>query len=257
MAVDRFTGQGTPLTQGGLDASAQLIKVDLPTLWAVVFTETSGCGFFSDRRPKVLFERHIFHRLTGGRFDADDPDVSQPTPGGYGPSGAHQYDRLAAAIALDEQAALQSVSWGLGQIMGENYHAAGFANVKDMVTAMVAGEDMQLRAMGSFINFHGMEASLQAQNWTSFARVYNGPNFAANNYDGHLRHFHDTFAAGPLPDLRVRALQIRLMFKGFNPGTIDGVVGPKTREALREFEASDQGPGDPPIDDALLDRLSR
>jgi N-acetylmuramidase/Putative peptidoglycan binding domain len=257
MVADLFTGPGAPLTQDGLDKSTQLIDVNQPTLWAVIFTETSGSGFFSDRRPKILFERHIFHRLTGGRFDADDPDVSQPTPGGYGPSGAHQYDRLAAAMVLDRQKALQSASWGLGQVMGENCNVAGFANVEEMVTAMVTGEDMQLRAMASFIKSQGMAASLQAQNWSSFARAYNGPNFAANDYDGHLRHFHDTFAAGPLPDLRVRALQILLMYKGFSPGTIDGVMGPKTRGALREFEASNGGPSDPPIDDGLLNRLSR
>jgi hypothetical protein len=257
MTVDPFIGSGTSLTQDGLDKSSDLVGVTAPTLWAIIFAETSGCGFFRDRRPKILFERHIFHRLTGGRFDADDPDVSQPTPGGYGPSGAHQYDRLAAAVLLDRQAALQSASWGLGQIMGENCNAAGFANVEEMVTAMIAGEDRQFRAMASFIKSQGMEVSLRAQNWTSFARAYNGPNFAANNYDGHLRHFHDTFAAGPLPDLRVRTLQILLMFKNFDPGTIDGVMGPKTREALRRFEASDEGPGDPPIDDALLKRLSR
>jgi N-acetylmuramidase/Putative peptidoglycan binding domain len=257
VAADPFTGLGTPLTQDGLDKSTQLINVNPPTLWAVIFTETSGYGFFSDRRPKILFERHVFHRLTGGRFDADDPDVSQPTPGGYGPSGPHQYDRLAAAMVLDRQAALQSASWGLGQIMGENCHVAGFANVEEMVTAMVTGEDMQLRAMTSFIKSQGMVASLQEQNWASFARTYNGPHFAANDYDGHLRHFHDTFAAGPMPELRVRALQILLMYKGFNPGTIDGVMGPKTREALRELEASNGGTSDLPIDDRLLNRLSR
>jgi hypothetical protein len=257
MAADPFTGPGTPLTQDGLDESTQLINVNPPTLWAAIFTETSGCGFLSDHRPKILFERHVFHRLTRGRFDEDDPDVSQQTRGGYGPSGAHQYDRLAAAMVLDRQAALQSASWGLGQIMGENCQAAGFANVEEMVAAMVTGEDMQLRAVASFIKSHGMAASLQAQKWTSFARTYNGAHYAANNYDGHLRHFHDTFAAGPLPDLRVRALQILLMYKGFNPGTIDGVMGPKTKEALREFEASNGGPSDPPIDDGLLNRLSR
>jgi hypothetical protein len=252
-----FTGPGTPLTQDGLDRSAEIVGVNAPTLWAVIFTETSGCGFFGDRRPKILFERHIFHRLTGGRFDADDPDISQPTPGGYGPSGAHQYDRLTAAILLDRQTALQSASWGLGQIMGENCHAAGFANVEDMVAAMVASEDMQFRAMVTFIKSHGMEVSLQCQNWTSFARAYNGPNFAVNNYDGHLQHFHDTFSAGPLPNLRVRSLQILLMFKGFDPGTIDGVMGPKTREALRKFEVVNGASSDSSIDDALLNRLAQ
>src|SRR5271157_1553905 len=110
-----FAGPGAPLTSEGMSRSSDAVGVGLPEMWSVVSVETSGCGFLPDRRPKILFERHIFHRLTSGRFDADDPDVSQPSQGGYGPSGTHQYDRLAAAIQLDRAAALQSTSWGLGQ----------------------------------------------------------------------------------------------------------------------------------------------
>src|SRR5262245_60865637 len=95
-----FSGKALALTSGGLDEASHTAGVGLPELWAVMSVETSGCGFLPDRRPKLLFERHIFHRLTGGQFDAEDPDVSQPSPGGYGPSGANQYERLAAAIQL-------------------------------------------------------------------------------------------------------------------------------------------------------------
>ena len=72
-----------------------------------------------DRRPQILFERHIFHRLTDGKFD--DGQISDPAAGGYGARGAAQYDRLALALAKDADAALQSASWGIGQIMGMNY----------------------------------------------------------------------------------------------------------------------------------------
>jgi hypothetical protein len=89
-----FTGAGAPLSQNGVEAVASSVSVGLPELLAVLTVETSGCGFLADRRPKILFERHVFSRLTSHRFDADDPDVSQPSPGGYGPSGAHQYERL-------------------------------------------------------------------------------------------------------------------------------------------------------------------
>ncbi len=47
----------------------------LPELWAVLSVETSGCGYLPDKRPKILFERRVFSRLTGHRFDADDPDM--------------------------------------------------------------------------------------------------------------------------------------------------------------------------------------
>jgi hypothetical protein len=43
-------------------------------------------------------------------------------------------------MTFDEQAALESASWGLGQVMGFNAKTAGFADVHAMVDAMVAGE---------------------------------------------------------------------------------------------------------------------
>src|SRR6266404_5494739 len=117
-----FQGKGLALSQLGIDNATRPIGVSPAELWTVLQVETSGCGFLPDRRPVILFERHIFHRLTGGLFD--DGDISDPTPGGYGATGSHQLDRLAQAIALDRNAALQSASWGIGQIMGQNYARA-------------------------------------------------------------------------------------------------------------------------------------
>lgn len=110
-----FQGAATALSSDGLNRAAGNIGVHAPEVWTVLGVETSGCGFLPDRRPQILFERHIFHRLTGGQYD--DGQISNPTPGGYGAYGAHQYDRLALAITKDRNAALQSASWGIGQIM--------------------------------------------------------------------------------------------------------------------------------------------
>jgi hypothetical protein len=92
-----FVGKSRALSPVGIGAAAATLKVGTPEIWTVIGVETSGCGFLPDRRPQILFERHIFHRLTNGRFD--DSDISDPTPGGYGPSGAGQYDRLARALS--------------------------------------------------------------------------------------------------------------------------------------------------------------
>src|SRR5262245_27969231 len=99
-----FQGNGPPLSSDGLAAVANNLSVSAPEIWTVMAVETSGCGYLPDRRPQILFERHIFHRLTGGQYD--DGDISDPTAGGYGPRGAAQYDRLARAIAKDRSAAL-------------------------------------------------------------------------------------------------------------------------------------------------------
>jgi N-acetylmuramidase len=191
------------LSSDGLAGVASALGVHAPEIWAVLAVETKGCGYLPDRRPQILYERHIFHRLTGGRFD--DGDISDGSPGGYGPTGAHQYERLAAAIKKDtgiavRTAALQSASWGLGQIMGENFAAAGFQKVEDMVRSMSQSEDAQLAAMGSFLATAKLRASLQAHDWTTFARRYNGPNFAINRYDVRLNGEFQKFSVGALPD---------------------------------------------------------
>lgn len=253
--MPEFAVAGTALSSGGLDEASQTCGVELPAIWSVVSVETVGCGYLPDRRPKILFERHIFHRLTNGRFDADDPDISQPTSGGYGLGGAHQYDRLAAAIQLDRTAALQSASWGLGQIMGMNFQAAGFGGVEEMVAGIVASEDGQLLAMAKFIVANGMGESLQNRDWPGFARRYNGPNYAANDYDGKLQHFYQRYADGDTPNLQVRAAQIYLRYKGSPNLAVDGVVGPSTTAAVGQFQQSAGVPQTGTVDDVLITQL--
>lgn len=254
--MSEFQGPGLPLSTDGFGAACDVIGVGAAELWSVVSVETSGCGYLVDRRPKILFERHYFSRLTGHKYDADDPDVSQPTQGGYGAPGAHQYDRLGIAIGLDRNAALQSASWGMGQIMGANFAAAGFGDVETMVTAMVASENGQLTAMVAFAKANGLDKFLSAHDWAGFARRYNGPNYAANNYDGLLQNFFERYSNGPLPDLRVRAVQVYLTYKGFPPGSIDGVLGNNTTLAIRKFQQSIGKPQTGVIDDQLLADLS-
>src|SRR5215469_11061071 len=147
MAILAFQGSAAPLSSEGLAAVASNLSVYGAEIWTVLAVETSGCGFLSDRRPQVLFERHIFLRLTNGQYE--DGDISDAVPGGYGPRGTPQYDRLALAMRKDRSAALQSASWGIGQIMGMNYARAGFGDVEAMVDAMIESEDRQLGAMSA------------------------------------------------------------------------------------------------------------
>jgi hypothetical protein len=249
-----FQGAGRPLSTDGLSAVSSKLGVYAPEIWTVLAVETSGCGYLPDHRPQILFERHIFHRLTKGKYD--DHDISNPVAGGYGESGAHQYDRLGLAIAKNRSAALQSCSWGIGQIMGENYALAGFANVENMVAAMSESEDQQLAAMGNFLVGSRLDIPLKAHNWASFARGYNGPNYIVNRYDVRLNAEFQKYSAGVVPDLNVRAAQLYLTYMRFHPGRVDGIAGTHTLSALADFQAQHGLPITSTIDSEAVAQLS-
>ncbi len=76
MALE-FTGAAAPLTGSGLTRATQRLQVGGAEVRAVLKVETSGCGFLSDRRPQILFERHIFRRKIQGRAaDKVSPDTT-------------------------------------------------------------------------------------------------------------------------------------------------------------------------------------
>lgn len=232
-----FRGRALPLDLDGIKAATELLQVGVAELVAVGTVETKGFGFLPDRRPLILFERHIFSKRTGGKFDASHPGISNPKPGGYGAGGASQYDRLAEAVALDRDAALCSASWGLGQVMGFNAKVAGYNSAEEMVAAMLDSENAHLMAMAKFIS-HSQAAvtALRGHDWATFAKIYNGPQYAINKYDVKLKAAFQGFEAGIFPDIHVRTAQAFLSYLGYHPGGVDGLIGPRTRAALNDFQ---------------------
>lgn len=173
---------------------AKLLNVTPALIQAVVAVECNGKGFLSDGRPKILFERHWFYKLTPLPVSKTRPDISNPRSGGY-VSGAREWDRLNAAISFDRTAALKSASWGLGQVMGFNYRAAGYSDVEDFVAAMHVSEGKQLEAMMNFIKANpSMLSALRDRNWQKFAYYYNGPAYRKNDYDNKLAAAYQKFS---------------------------------------------------------------
>ena len=241
-----FVGKKRPISSSGLsDALLQIgLKADeAAVIWSVIDVETSGitqgCGFRADGRPQILFERHIFRRETGGRFDKIAPHLSGPQ-GGYG-GLATQYGKLEEAVSLCEDAglspepALRATSWGLGQVMGFNAAVAGFASATEMVKAMQDSEDAQIMAMARFMRSQNLHKALLRRDWAAFARGYNGKSYAQNRYDIKLEQSYARLSSGSMPNLQLRAAQIALLYLGFAPGKIDGVIGQRTRNAISSF----------------------
>lgn len=225
-----------PLDSLGVANALRIIGAEALRMWAVLGVETCGCGFRPDRRPKILFERHIFSRETQARWDGSHPDISNASPGGYERGGPDQYARLQKAMALDRHAALRSTSWGVGQVMGVNATAAGFADVERMVEAMAQSENAQLEGMARFIVHKGLDDSLRDADWKRFAQGYNGKDYWKRGYERLLADEQERLERNGLPDLRVRAAQEYLTFLGFDPRGVDGRMGDYTRAAMNRFQ---------------------
>ena len=81
------------------------------------------------------------------------------------------------APKTDENAAYESISMGMGQIMGFNYADAGYNSAKEMYDDFSTGNEEQIRGMVTFISNYNNGKALQALqdgNLESFISQYNG-----------------------------------------------------------------------------------
>lgn len=185
------------LDKKSYDAAATLLGTDVATIKAVATVETSGKAFDDLGRPRILFERHYFHRLTHGRHDHLHPDISSPHAGGYGKFSI-QFTKLEKAYRLDPDAALQSASWGRFQIMGTHFQTAGFASVQRFVLALARSEAAHLSAFAAFVLADkAMHAALKKRDWAAFAKAYNGKGYKKNDYDTKLAKAYQAQASHP------------------------------------------------------------
>lgn len=189
MIPKEFRGRAARLVDVDLPRVGHMLGVGEDEIHAVLDVEARGSGFDSRGRPTMLFEPHLFWRELGG-------SVAKRTRAaalglayekwGTKPYPADSYPRLVQAMAIDETAAIRSASWGLGQLLGSNHRAAGYATPQLMVAAFCDSEAAQLEGMAMFIKAGGLDKHLRAHAWAAFARLYNGPGYAKNKYDTRL-----------------------------------------------------------------------
>lgn len=245
-----LTGPGLTLSPSDIVAAAAKLGCLREAVEAVLTVETGGAGgFLADGtgRPRILLEAKHFGDATGHQFDATNPLISCGVQNWkLYQGGAAEYGRLQEAMALDEDAALESTSWGLFQILGSNGVSMGYGSVQGFVTAMVASEAEQLDAFVMFCRINHLTEALGGLDWATFARGYNGPAYRVNAYDTKLEAAFQR-AAGVKPPIgisrlgstgsAVRAIQVALINHGFPCGTVDGIFGRATELALRRFQS--------------------
>lgn len=177
------------------DAAVKL-RCEVAAIKAVAHVESRGDGFMiwkGEEVPKILFERHIFHRLTDGRYDKSHPHLSNENPGGYGAESI-QHDKLTEAVTLDREAALQSASWGKFQVMGFNWEMVGYPDLQTFINAAYNSEADHLNMFIGFVMANKIDDEIREKRWEDFARKYNGPAYKKNNYHIKMKSAYESFS---------------------------------------------------------------
>jgi len=236
---------------------AEEFGIEPAALLAVAAVESAGNVFAvieGRQEPLIRFEGHYFDRRLAGEAQerARAEGLASPQAGAVRNPGsqAARWKLIERAAAIDRKATYESVSWGLGQVMGAHWEWLGFADVDALVTEARQGAAGQARLMARFIEKAGLAEALRDHDWEKFAHGYNGPGFRKNDYHTKLASAHRRYASGEtggevesVPALlgngstgeAVRGLQQKLSALGY-PLAADGIFGDDTEEAVQAFQ---------------------
>ena len=105
------------------------------------------------------------------------------------------YKRLVKAYQLNQNAALESCSWGSFQIMGEYWSIMKYASVKEFTRAISRSPKEQIKAFVRYIEHVNprVKKHLKSHNWAGAASAYNGPGYRDNNYDVKLEAAYEKY----------------------------------------------------------------
>lgn len=225
-------------------------------LLAVVDVESAGRAFWKiggRNLPAVRPEAHKFYdRLNGAkRKKAVAAGLANPRAGAIKVPGswAAVYDVVERMVAIDRSAAYESCSWGVGQVMGFHWQRLGYPSVEALVKSCqtVEGQvDCMVRYVEEFkLRDELLQGGSSAASWKAFAKAYNGPAGVSRGYHKLMAAAYKRYA-GKSPttaggsDEEVLLIQKKLKAAGYYAGSLDGISGPKTVAAIRNFQ-KDQG----------------
>ena len=239
-------------TADEIERTAREFGLEPKALLAIAEVESGGQVFAridGRNEPLIRFEGHYFdRRLSGVKQErARAAGLASPTAGAVANprSQVGRWRLVEQAAEIDRDAAYESISWGLGQVMGAHWRWLGFDSVDGLVAEARSGAAGQARLMARYIDKSGLTSALNAHDWEAVGHGYNGPGFAKNGYHLKLAEAYRQQVEGPAPGDRlmktgsrgelVMALQDDLVALGYTVDT-DGIYGPGTAEAVAKFQ---------------------
>jgi hypothetical protein len=176
-----------------IESFANKHSIDPNKLIALISVESSANAFDGDH-PTVRFECLKYNQRT----IKDSEKVSCKTDiYKYGNSEDTNKAAFLRALEINSENAMLSSSYGLAQIIGENYDLIKYPSVKKYYEDMF-NEEKQIEAFLIFISQSSMifnELKSDDTDWANIAESYNGKNYADNNYDVKLKNTYESLIA--------------------------------------------------------------
>lgn len=142
------------------------IGVEPEALAAFVSVESGGSGFNNDGKLIIQFEPSYFYKRTNVMINNG---VSWQ---------AVEWKAFNEAFRINTNAAMESTSIGLGQVMGAHWKRLGYSSVGEMWDDAKKGEDRQIYQMAEFIRTDArLIKALKEKNWHLVATYYNGAGY--------------------------------------------------------------------------------
>jgi hypothetical protein len=179
----RFTNINAPaVNNADILSFASRLGCTTKQIRAVAAVESGGAAYDKNGRPKILFERHLFHRQTGGKWSPSS--FSDPKSGGY---SEDSWAKLGTACAKDPDAAFGSCSWGKFQVLGLHWSKLGYAGPYELAFSTVADEGEHYELLARYIEAFGLVEELRAlsrdpDDCRAFASGYNGSGYEKYAY---------------------------------------------------------------------------
>ena len=177
---------------------------------SVLCVESGGRGFGADGRMIIRFENHYFFNYWGSkneslyqrhfRYDSTQAwrnheyrlSPSSPWLPVHTGQQSDEWKVFQFASQFDRTAAMMSISMGSPQIMGANYTILNYSSVEQMYYDFQSDIRNQIAGLFRYIKGRNLVPVLVAEDFVSFARVYNGP-ANASSYGSKIKKHVDEF----------------------------------------------------------------
>lgn len=147
---------------GAILGHAEASKIEPAVALAIFAVESKRAYDPSTGLVIVRFEPKVFLRSSGRLVSSDHSGQLA------------EWQALEQAYAIDPQAALESASYGLPQVMGFNYRVTQKPDARSMLLAFQRSAREQVAAFFGFVEAKQLVDEARERRFESFARRYNG-----------------------------------------------------------------------------------
>lgn len=241
--------------QAAIRTAAAYYSIPADFALGVIDKESAGRALYSvngAQLPAIRIEGHYFYK----RLNEKDKRIAIESGLAAKKAGAvknpntmsARYAMLERMVAINKEAAYESISIGIGQIMGAHYKSLGFKFASDMFEA-AKSFDGQVKQMFGFIAADPrLLKATQNHAYKTFAKIYNGP-AAKESYWIELEKFVVSWGnkrsadENPIPAQREWVQRIQALgfdtvmeFQQSRSIKVDGIIGKITREHVELAE---------------------